>query len=78
MAKLGVRKFQELIGRVDFLKVSDNVSAKAKMLNFEPILKNALDLRPGTNIVGGSKKQVRYGFLSIVLKGFIGLPSHSQ
>lgn len=57
MANLGIRKFQELIGRTDYLKVKKDVSAKAATLDFSLLLKNALDLRPGTNIIGGSVKQ---------------------
>ena len=58
MAKLGIRKFQDLIGRTDLLRVSEKSSSKAKTLNFSLILKNALHMRPGVNIVGGSKRQV--------------------
>lgn len=58
MAKLGVRKFQELIGETGFLKVRPNeINPKANMLDFSGILCNALTIRPGTNIVGGSIKQ---------------------
>lgn len=59
MAQLGVRKFQDLIGRTDYLRAIDNGSnAKARLLNLGPILKNALHMRPGVNIVGGSDSQV--------------------
>ena len=58
MAKLGMRKFQELIGRTDLLRVNDKATTKAKSLNFSLILKNALHMRPGVNIVGGSQRQV--------------------
>lgn len=59
MASLGVRKYQELIGRTDLLKVRENNSnVKAKLLNLNLILKNALHMRPGVNIIGGSKSQV--------------------
>ncbi|KAG8184761.1 hypothetical protein JTE90_019357 [Oedothorax gibbosus] len=58
MASLGIRKFQDLIGRTDFLKVAYNKdNPKARMLDFSAILLNALSLRPGTSIVGGSLKQ---------------------
>lgn len=57
MAKLGVRKFQDLVGRTEFLRVSKTANFKAQMLNFDPILRNALDMRPGVNIIGGSEKQ---------------------
>lgn len=59
MASLGVRKFQELIGRTDLLRpLKDNPNMKARTLNLDAILRNALDLRPGVNIIGGSKSQV--------------------
>lgn len=57
MAKLGIRKFQDLIGRTDLLRVTDSGNAKAKMLNFGLILKNALHMRPGVNIVAASETQ---------------------
>lgn len=52
-----MRTFQELIGRTDLLKVVDSGSQKAKMLNLGLILQNALHMRPGVNIKGGSKSQ---------------------
>lgn len=58
MASLGVRKFQDLVGRTDLLRVGDTGNPKAKTLNFSLILKNALHMRPGVNIVGGSQRQV--------------------
>ncbi|XP_055688026.1 uncharacterized protein LOC129792715 [Lutzomyia longipalpis] len=58
MANLGIRKFQDLIGRTDLLTVRPEVlSEKASSLNFALLLKSALDLRPGTNIIGGSVAQ---------------------
>ncbi|XP_045493540.1 glutamate synthase [NADH], amyloplastic isoform X2 [Colias croceus] len=58
MAAVGVRRFQELIGRTDLLKVRENNdNHKARALNLSLILKNALHMRPGVNIVGGSKSQ---------------------
>ncbi|RWS29096.1 glutamate synthase 1-like protein [Leptotrombidium deliense] len=58
MSKLGIRKFQDLIGRTDLLSFQpDSSNPKACLLNFSAILANALELRPGTNIVGGSLKQ---------------------
>jgi glutamate synthase (NADH) len=58
MAKLGIRKFQDLIGRTEFLKFSpDPRNPKAALLDYSAILCNALSLRPGTNIVGGSVAQ---------------------
>ncbi|XP_055950740.1 uncharacterized protein LOC129984806 isoform X1 [Argiope bruennichi] len=58
MASLGVRKFQDLIGRTDFLKVAYNkTNPKAQMLDYSAMLLDALSLRPGTCIIGGSLKQ---------------------
>ncbi|XP_071818623.1 uncharacterized protein [Apostichopus japonicus] len=58
MAKLGFRTFQDMIGRSDMLKAGESLnSQKGKMLNFEKVLLNALDMRPGVNIIGGSIKQ---------------------
>lgn len=57
MAGLGLRKFQELIGRTDLLQVREDLTNKAALLDLQMLLKSALDLRPGTNIVGGSVKQ---------------------
>uniref|UniRef100_A0A023EWE8 glutamate synthase (NADH) n=1 Tax=Aedes albopictus TaxID=7160 RepID=A0A023EWE8_AEDAL len=57
MAGLGLRKFQDLIGRTDLLQVREDLTNKAALLDLQMLLKNALDLRPGTNIIGGSLKQ---------------------
>ncbi|XP_014251077.1 glutamate synthase [NADH], amyloplastic isoform X2 [Cimex lectularius] len=58
MASLGIRKFQDLIGRTDLLKVYEATkNPKAKLLSMNLILKNALHMRPGVNIVGGSVAQ---------------------
>lgn len=57
MAKLGVSKFQDLVGRTEFLQMSKSANEKAQLLNFDAILRNALTMRPGTNIVGGSERQ---------------------
>lgn len=57
MAKLGVKKFQELVGRTDFLKPSNNRSTKGSTLDLSLLLTPALELRPNTNIIGGSVKQ---------------------
>lgn len=57
MASLGIRKFSDLIGRTDLLRVRKDLTDKARTLDFSLLLKNALELRPGTNIVGGSVKQ---------------------
>lgn len=57
MANLGIRKFQDLIGRTELLRVKKDLQHKAASLDFSLLLKNASDLRPGTNIRGGSIKQ---------------------
>ncbi|XP_071536685.1 uncharacterized protein [Panulirus ornatus] len=57
MASLGVRKFQELVGRTDLLHMRDSCSPKARLLDLSHVLKNALHMRPGVNILGGSVKQ---------------------
>ncbi|XP_014214359.1 putative glutamate synthase [NADPH] isoform X1 [Copidosoma floridanum] len=58
MASLGITKFQDLIGRTDLLKIRDDISSvKAKTLDLSMVLRNALELRPGVNIKGGSVKQ---------------------
>lgn len=57
MAAIGVRTYQELIGRTDFLKPLETGNTKAKLLNLNLILQNALHMRPGVNIKGGSNKQ---------------------
>ncbi|XP_071114158.1 uncharacterized protein [Haliotis cracherodii] len=62
MAKIGVRSIQELIGRTDKLKFSpDPENPKAQLLDFSKILKNALEIRPGVSIQGGTVKQL-FGF----------------
>lgn len=58
MASLGIRTFQELIGRTDLLRVkNDPGNEKAGTLDLNMLLKSALDLRPKTNIIGGSVTQ---------------------
>ncbi|KAH8320269.1 hypothetical protein KR067_012968 [Drosophila pandora] len=57
MAGLGIRKFQDLIGRTDLLRIASQREAKASNLDLKLLLQPALELRPGTNIVGGSVKQ---------------------
>ena len=63
MAKLGISKFQDMIGRTDLIKrfdgkiTNNNINKKAELLQFENILKSALELRPKTNIIGGSISQ---------------------
>ncbi|KAK7580461.1 hypothetical protein V9T40_001090 [Parthenolecanium corni] len=58
MANLGITRYQDLIGRTDLLKASETINnPKAKFLNLDLILKNALHMRPGVNIEAGSKRQ---------------------
>lgn len=57
MANLGIRKFQDLIGRTDLLRVAEKRTSKASNLDLSLLLQDALKLRPGTNIIGGSVKQ---------------------
>ena len=58
MAQLGFRTFQEMIGRTDRLRFCPvSLIGKAKLLDFEPILHNALNLRPGVNIRAGTVAQ---------------------
>lgn len=57
MANLGIHRFQDLIGRTDLLQASRKRNNKSDYLNLSLLLKNALELRPGTNIVGGSMRQ---------------------
>lgn len=63
MAEMGIRRFQDLVGRTDLLKPRDDLPEKVKLLNFSAILKNALQMRPGTNIIGGSMMQVSWNML---------------
>jgi glutamate synthase (NADPH/NADH) len=58
MAQLGFRTFQELVGRTDKLRFSPSSRiGKAQLLNFDSVLKSALELRPGVNIRAGSIAQ---------------------
>ena len=58
MASLGITKFQDLVGRTDLLvPYENNGNFKAKFLTFDAILKPALQMRPGVNVVGGSVPQ---------------------
>ncbi|KAK7108161.1 hypothetical protein V1264_015947 [Littorina saxatilis] len=59
MALMGFRTYQDMVGRTDKLRFApDAENPKAMMLNFDRILKNALEIRPGTNITGGSVQQI--------------------
>uniref|UniRef100_A0A1I7Z3F6 glutamate synthase (NADH) n=1 Tax=Steinernema glaseri TaxID=37863 RepID=A0A1I7Z3F6_9BILA len=58
LAKLGLRKLSEAVGRVDFLYANPNpVNKKATMLQFGSILRNASHLYPNVDIRGGIVKQ---------------------
>lgn len=58
MAKLGIRRFQNLVGRTELLQFLPNAkNPKASFLDYTLILCNALSLRPETSIIGGSVKQ---------------------
>lgn len=58
MSKLGVRKFQDLVGRTDLMRFApDPTNPKVSYLNYDAILCDARTLRPNTNIIGGSLKQ---------------------
>lgn len=58
MAEMGFRTVQEMIGRTDKLKFKPSTgNNKAELLDFSNILANALELRPNTNIKGGSVAQ---------------------
>ncbi|GFT56811.1 putative glutamate synthase, partial [Nephila pilipes] len=59
MAKLSVKKFQDLIGRSDYLKVIKNMkNKKSLLLDFTSLLDRAKSLRnPPIPIVGGSISQ---------------------
>lgn len=46
-----------MVGRTDLLRTRKDLKSKAATLDFSLMLKSALDLRPGTNIRGGSVKQ---------------------
>lgn len=58
LAKLGIRRLGDLVGRTDMLRVrSDLKVGKDKLLDFTLIMRNALTLRPGVTIAGGSVPQ---------------------
>ncbi len=58
MSRMRFRTFQEMIGRTDKLRFEPNPNnPKASLLNFDPILKYAQDLRPDVSIRGGSVQQ---------------------
>jgi len=58
MAKLGFRKFSDLIGRADKLKQNKtDMNYKEASLNYKSILINAQTLRPDVSVKGGSVAQ---------------------
>ncbi len=57
MAKIGVRKFQDMIGRTEFLHPREGHHLKADLLDMDGILKSATELRSNVNILGGSVSQ---------------------
>ena len=58
MAKLGFRTFSEMVGHTEKLFFHpDPQNTKALSLNFDPILKNAQEMRPEVSILGGTKEQ---------------------
>lgn len=58
MSKLGFRRFDQLIGRTDKLKVREkNLTPKECSLNFENILYSAQKFKTNQNVQGGSVKQ---------------------
>lgn len=58
LARLGLRKLDEAIGRTDLLYASPNpVNKKATMLEFGSILKNVHHIFPNVSTKGGSVKQ---------------------
>ena len=54
LARLGCRSWQEAVGRTEFLRMRPDVPKKAATLNFEALLKSAVEMRPGVSILGGS------------------------
>ena len=59
LARLGCRTWQEAVGRTELLRMRPDaeLNKKAATLNFDSLLKSALSMRPGVNVVGGSVKQ---------------------
>ncbi|TRY70669.1 hypothetical protein TCAL_09685 [Tigriopus californicus] len=57
LSKMGIRKFQDLIGRTDLLRQRPSDCEKASLLNFNAILMDASKIRPDASIVGGSVEQ---------------------
>jgi glutamate synthase (NADPH/NADH) len=59
LAKLGLRSYQELVGRTEFLRPLPATFAckKRGTLDFSAILRKATDMRPDVSIIGGSVAQ---------------------
>ncbi len=57
LAKLGLRSYQELIGRTEFLKPRNADCEKSKTLQLDAILRKATEMRPDASIIGGSVSQ---------------------
>ena len=81
LARLGLRKLSEAIGRVDLLYANPNpINQKATLLEFGTILANVHNLYPDISTVGGSIKQfhdiseLEKGILGEDLKGFFDSP----
>lgn len=68
-----------MIGRSDLLKPRESPNSnKSKLLKFDQILTNALDLRPGVNIVGGSMRQdfeLEKRLVSLLILDFSAYPT---
>ncbi|VDK48783.1 unnamed protein product [Anisakis simplex] len=63
LAKLGLTKLQEAVGRVDLLYANPNpLNKKATMLEFGYILQHAQHMFPNHDIRGGSVKQISKQF----------------
>jgi hypothetical protein len=58
MARLGFRRFDELIGRTDKIRVKEkNLTQKESSLNYEALLFNAQKMRSNQLLKGGTVKQ---------------------
>ena len=71
LAKLGLRKMSEAIGRVDLLYANPNpVNKKATLLEFGQILYKVSSFFPHINAKGGSVKQVGLFFSFLAAPNF--------
>jgi glutamate synthase (NADPH/NADH) len=57
MAKLGIRKFQDLIGRTEFLKPRSDLGYKERTIDLSRILVPSSELRTDVSILGGTVRQ---------------------